>query len=313
VSDTRLRQSLRRLARRQYHVISRSQARQQGANRKKIDALVASGEWDWVTSSVLRLVGGRGSFEQRCMIAVIHTGGVLCGETTLALCKVAGFSRRERIRVAIRRGDRVHALAGVVISQVRSLPEHHTMSIDGIASVTPTRAIYDLAARFHWERVRRALKSTWRKRFTSGGLLHRMGPEWLGRGRPGTVAMRELLAVTENDYRMPDTNLEDRLCTILEEAGFPRPTRQVNLGNDSRWIGRVDIKDPQLPLIGEADSETFHFAPIDGDDEAARDKAFGEAGFHVVRFTEHEIWHERAVVVQRWREARAKCQTDRAH
>jgi very-short-patch-repair endonuclease len=302
---------MRELARSQYHVVSRAQARTLGVDRWQLADAVDGGEWERATTRVLRLVGGRRSFEQQCMIAVLHTGGVLCGESTLALCGVAGWRRRGPVHVAILRGKPTHRVAGVVHHEIRSLPEHHLMLINGIPSVTPTRAIYDLAARHPWEKVRRALKSTWRKRWTSGGLLHQMGPEWLGRGRAGTVAMRELLAVTDNDYRMPDTNLEDRLASIIEAAGFPRPKRQVNLGNDSRWIGRVDLKDPELPLIAEADSETFHFAPIDGDDDAARDRAFGEAGLAIERFTDHEIWHDPRAVVRRWKSARAKCHQKR--
>lgn len=244
------------------------------------------------------------------MVAVLHTGGWLCGESTLALCEVPGYPRNAPLRVVVRRGTRCHQLDGVVISEVRSLPDHHLMRVNGIPSVTPTRAIYDLAARFDWEKVKRTIKNTWRRHWTSGALIHEMGPEWLGRGRPGTVAMRELLAVTENDWRMPDTHLEDRLASLLERVG-PRPKRQVNLGNDSRWIGRVDLKDPELPLIAEADSDTFHFEPIDGEDDAARDKAFGEAGLAVVRFTETEIWHQPQVVMDRWVEARRNCQANR--
>jgi very-short-patch-repair endonuclease len=245
------------------------------------------------------------------MIAVLHTGGSLCGESTLALCRVPGFPRRAPVRIVVRRGQAFEGYSGVVGSVVRSLPDHHMMLINGIRSVTPTRAIYDLAARHHWEKVRRALNNTWRRKWTSGGLIHQMGPEWLGRGRPGTLAMRELLAVTPVDYQLPDSNLEDRLCTILEDAGFPRPKRQANLGNDSRWIGRVDIKDPELPLTGEVDSDMFHFEPIDGADDATRDADFDDGGFDVVRFKESEVWHEPAVCVERWRAARAKCQSKR--
>jgi very-short-patch-repair endonuclease len=306
-----LRSTMRAVARSQYHVISRDQARAIGALRWHLADCVSSGEWEWATDRVLRLVGGRRSFEQRCITSVLHTGGCLCGESTLALCKIPGFGLSAPLHLAVRRGTRWHPLPKVVIHEVRSLPEHHLMVINGIRSVTPTRAIYDIAARHHWEKVRRTLMNTWRRKWTSGGLLHQMGPEWLGRGRAGTVAMRELLAVTADDYSLPDSNLEDRLCSIIEGAGFPRPKRQVNLGNDSRWIGRVDVKDPELSLIGEVDSETFHFAPIDGDDDAARDRAFGAAGFTVVRWTEHEIWHEPGLVVARWRDARAKCQAKR--
>ncbi len=237
------------------------------------------------------------------MIAVLDTGGVLSGESTLALCGIPGFAQKGPIHIALGRSAARHSDVAV-IHQFRSLPQHHLMTINRIASVSPTRALYDIAAHHDWRKVQRALKNTWRRRFTSGGLVHRMGPEWCRRGRPGTVAMRELLAVTPADYDLPDTNLEDRLFSTLEDAGFPRLKRQRNLGDDSRWIGRVDGKDPELPLVAEADSEMFHFAPIDGDDDAAREKAFGEVGIEVVRFTEHEIWHEPDVVVERWRQAR---------
>ena len=309
---TEPRAQMRALARSQYHVLARKQARELGVNRWQLRDAIATGEWEWATPRVLRLVGGDRSFDQLCMTAVLHTEGALCGEATLSLCRVPGWPRRGAVRIAILRGQPRYDCPGVVISEVRSLPAHHLMLINGIRSVTPTRAIYDLAARHHWDKVKRALNNTWRRKWTSGGLIHQMGPEWLGRGRAGTVAMRELLAVTPVDYQLPDSNLEDRLCSILEDAGFPRPKRQVNLGNDSRWIGRVDIKDPELPLTGEVDSEMFHFAPIDGDDDDMRDADFGDASFEVVRFKENEIWHEPAVCVERWRTARAKCQANRA-
>lgn len=309
---TELRAEMRALARSQHHVIARTQAHQLGMSRWQLRDAVATGEWEWATSRVLRLVAANRSFEQLCMIAVLHTRGALCGETTLALCGVPGWPRRAPIRVVVRRGQPRYACPDVVITEVRSLPDHHLLLINGIRSVTPTRAIYDLAARHHWEKVHRALKNTWRRKWTSGGLIHQMGPEWLGRGRAGTVAMRHLLDITPVDYALPDSNLEDRACSIIEDAGFPRPKRQVNMGNDSRFIGRVDIKDPELPVSGEVDSEMFHFAPIDGDDDANRDDDFDGAKVIVVRFKEAEIWHEPQVCIERWRAARAKCQANRA-
>jgi hypothetical protein len=198
-----------------------------------------------------------------------------------------------------------HDTDRATVHEIRFLPDHHLMLVNGVRSVTPTRAIYDLAAHdLPWPKVQRALKSAWRKKLTSGGLVHQMAPQWLKRGRGGTVAMRELLALTEADYSVPNTALEDRFFSILEDAGFPPLKRELNLGDDSRWIGRVDGKDPELPLIAEVDSEAFHFAPIDGDEDALRDEAFGSAGMKVVRFTEWEVWHEPRVVVARWRDAR---------
>jgi hypothetical protein len=306
VIDRDLDDKLRALAQSQRHVVSRADASRLGATWRQLQSRVASGEWEWVTSRVLRLVGGRRSYEQLCMIAVLHTGGVLCAETTLALCQIPGYPRKSRIHVAIRRGERYWPLDFVKIHELRSLPAHHTVRINGIPSVTPTRAIYDLAARHPWKKIRRTINNTWRRKHTTGGLIHRMGPEWLRRGRAGSVAMRHILTITPIDYDLPDSALEDRFFSIIEGAGFPRPKRQQNLGDDSRWIGRVDAKDPELPLVGEVDSETFHFEPIDGDDDALRDDAFGEAGIKVVRFTEAEIWHQPDVVIARWANARAE-------
>ena len=305
MSDTQLDSALRALAAVQYHVVSRAQARRTlGANYRKLDRRVRAGDWEWVTPRVLRLVGTRTSFHQLCMIAVLHTGGVICGVTTLALCEIAGFGRRTPIHIAVGRDGARGVPDWIQVHQTRFLPAHHTMKINGVPSVTPTRALYDIAHDHDWERVKRALRNAWRKKLTSGAHLHYMGPEWFKRGRTGTVAMRHLLTVTPDEYKVPNTNLEDRLFSILEDAGFPRLKREVDMGSDSRWIGRVDGKDPELPLVAEVDSETFHFEPIDGDNDAARDEAFGQVGVEVVRFTEHEVWHEPRVVVERWREAR---------
>ena len=261
---------------------------------------------------VICVSGSRVTFKTRCMAAALDVGGVICGETALALFGVPGFRRSGPLRVARLRGGTRRPSRLATIHEVKLLPDHHCLRIDAIPSVTPTRALFDAAARLHIQRVQQGLNSAWRMRLTSGRAVHQMGVEWPKRGRTGSAAMRLLLAVTPIDYVVTASNLEDRFLSILADGDFPAPTKQVDLGNDAAWIGRVDFYDPEFPLIAEVNSDTFHTAPLDVEADKARYEQLTAAGFHVEPFTEHEIWHEPATVRLRWREARANLRAKRA-
>ncbi len=64
------------------------------------------------------------------------------------------------------------------------------------------------------------------------------------------------------------------------------------------------MKDPDLPLIAEIDSDRFHVALLDAESDEARDERLTAAGFKVIRFPERRIWHDGRGVVDEWRDAR---------
>jgi hypothetical protein len=311
--NTDLDRRLREFARGQHYVIARAQARTLGAHRDQLAVLIALGLWEEVTSRVLRRTGTRRTFMQRCMIAVLDTGGVICGETALALWKVPGFARRAPITVARLRGtsDRPTTLPWVRIHEVRVLPPDQCLRLDGIPIVSPARAIYDIAYRHHPEKVKRALTNAWSMRLASGKRIHDVGKTWLKQGRAGTTAMRELLKIRPIDYRPPASNLELRFLDILERAGEPLPDVQIDLGDEVSWIGRVDSRCADMPLAIEIQSDRYHVAPLDVEADARRIAALRAAGFEVLPLTEHEVWHDQAQVLRKWREARANCQVKR--
>jgi hypothetical protein len=313
MNDTELDIALRVLAKTQHQVVSRAQARRLGATREEIASKLASPDWESATPRVLRLLGSSESFEQDCMIATLDASGVVPGETALALFGVPGFGRKGPIRGVRLRGGTRRPSSVAIVSEVKLLPEHHCLRINGIPSVTPTRALFDIAARLHMQKVQRSLNSAWRMGLTNGRAVHKMGVEWPKRGRTGSAAMRMLLDATPLDYVPTASNLEDRFLSVLADGDFPTPTKQVDLGNDAAWIGRVDFHDPDFPLIAEINSDAFHTAPFDVEADKARYRALTEAGFHVEPFTEHEIWHEPAVVRRRWREARANLRAKRGN
>lgn len=74
--------------------------------------------------------------------------------------------------------------------------------------------------------------------------------------------------------------------------------RQVNVGAED-WVGRVDFRDPDLPLVVEVNSERYHAALSDGRADAARYAKLRAAGFVVLVFTDDQVWrHPREVLAQ---------------
>ena len=76
---------------------------------------------------------------------------------------------------------------------------------------------------------------------------------------------------------------------LLDEAGIPME-RQVDTGDDDRWIGRVDFRHPTLPLVLEIQSELHHSALVDKDADELRMKALRAAGFVVCEVTDDTVW-----------------------
>ena len=188
----------------------------------------------------------------------------------------------------------------------RLLPASHLVRRpNGLIVTSPTRTLADLAGMdLHPKRVERAINSTWANGLTDRRRLGVMAKEWCERGRPGSAFLHEYLDSRALDWTPPASNLAARFIQIVVDAGMPEPISEVNLGDNERWLGRVDCLDPEYALVAEIDSERFHAAPLDKASDAARDVAMGLAGFDTERFREFEVWHRPKEVADRWREAR---------
>lgn len=190
-----------------------------------------------------------------------------------------------RLRSGTRRGDRL-----AVVHQPSCLTPGHVTVLESLPVTTPARTIFDLAAVVHPYRVRRTLETAWSKRITDGVRLVRVLDDLGRRGRPGTRVMRELLAERDPDYIPPDSGLEGRFHDILLRHGQRPMKRQVHVGGE-KWLGRVDFYDREARLIVQIDSERYHSALIDKEDDRRQTKEFEAAGFTVLRFTDFQIWY----------------------
>jgi hypothetical protein len=254
--------------------------------------------WERVTNRLVRLVGTPETTAQRAMAAVLDAGveAALRGRSAGAWWDIPGNVLEPfdvaRLRCHARkcRGDGRH--------DPLLLPAHHIRVLDGVPVVTPARALFDIAgtqrrgAALPWwvERMERMTDAAWSDRLVSGAILHAMLGELAQRGRPGVGVMRQVLAERPRPHTPPASGLEARFEQILRAAGEQPMRRQVDLGDDERWIGRVDFRDPTRPLVVEIQSERFHTSLSSTSWDKQRRAAMVQAGLTVRELTDQDIW-----------------------
>jgi very-short-patch-repair endonuclease len=197
---------------------------------------------------------------------------------------------------------------GAVIHEVVDLSTNQVTVLDGIPIVRPDRLAFELFASAHPARAARAVETAWAKRLQSGASLRATFAELAGRGRKGTVAMREFLDSHPVDWVPPASNLEARFAEIMRGAWLGEWRRQIDVG-ETHWVGRVDFLNDRLPVIVEVQSERYHTALLDRAADAKRIAELEAAGFVVVEVSDTWIWHDRSRVIA---EVRAACDTARS-
>jgi hypothetical protein len=185
------------------------------------------------------------------------------------------------------------------------LPPHHIKVLDGIPHVVPPRAIFNMAgsqrygAHLRWwvQRMERVVNNALTAQVVTGASLHAMLEEVAQRGRPGIRVMRQILSKIGPDYIAPASGLETRVVQLCERVGLPPLRRQVNLGDEHGWIGRVDFVDEHLPYVLEVQSEEFHMSPLDQALDRVRIARLEAAGNIVDQVVDVDVWHRPDVVI----------------
>ncbi|MGK2948669.1 MAG: hypothetical protein ACSLFP_08855 [Acidimicrobiales bacterium] len=254
------------------------------------------------------------------MLAVLDAGpgAALRGASAAAWWGIPGNQLRP-IKVARTRGKVNHPPATGTVHDPCLLPEHHVVVLEQVPTVVPARALFDVAGTIRrgaerpwWvDRMARMVDTAWSMRLVSGPSIHDMLDELAQRGRPGIRVMRQVLESRGRDYVPPASSLESRVVQILARAGEPPLRRQVDTGDEHGWIGRVDLRDADLPFVLEVQSERFHTSLIDRQLDADRIARLRRAGFVVAEVTEQQVWHRPQEVVDTVRRGRAEAQAVR--
>lgn len=290
-------------AARQHGAVARHQLIGVGVRSDAIRRRVASGRLTEVSPRVVRLTGSPDTEAGRLMAAVLDAGprAVLSHHTAAAVWRLPGFAV-EPIHVIARRG-RVSETDLAVAHEPRRMSDVHVVALDGLPVTTPSRVLFDLAAApdVSAGRLERLLDTAWARRLVSHASLHRMLADVGGRGRAGTSIMRELLADRPADFVPPESATEARFQEVARTAGLRNLERQIDVGGDDGWIGRVDFLDRWRRLVIEVGDALFHGSLSDRRHDAARWANLEGAGFTVVTVDAFEIFHRRDELVDRLR------------
>ncbi len=290
------------LAAAQHGVVALHQAIRCDLDRATLRRHLETSGWVPRGSEVYVRRGAPPTAEQRVAIKVIGSGPRAWNshQSGAHWWGIAGFGgdavrvltdRRTRRRLP---ADRVHRVDEV---DQRWLRVHR-----GVPVCSPELVILQLCDVIHPDRAARALDNAWRLRLLSGRSLRALLDGWGRRGRNGTALLRELVDRRPDDYRPPESNLEDRAFQVLELAHVGEFRRQVDSGGE-RWTGRVDLRHARLPLIVEVQSEMYHSSLLDEEADAARRAQLERDGFVVVEVTDQELFHRRDALVRRVRDA----------
>jgi very-short-patch-repair endonuclease len=296
----RSREAILSIAAEQHGVFSTAQATGAGVPRHGLYRWKETGEIHQIAPSVWLVAGSPDTPARLAMAAVVRRGPDAALSRTSAgwLWEVPGHTL-DPIRVLRARTNRAGSIGSHHTS--RSLDASDLTVRRGIPVTTPVRTIFDLAACQHELRTRRDLNNlTTRGLITLSGLdegLDRLG----ARGRTGIGVMRKLIVELREKGAPAGSNLELVAEEVLQMAGFRGFERQVEIGDDEGFIARVDFAHRRTMLAIEVDSDRFHGGLVDRMLDEEKSARLTQAGWRVARITEHELWWQRAALVQRLR------------
>jgi very-short-patch-repair endonuclease/predicted transcriptional regulator of viral defense system len=277
------------LARRQHGVITRRDLLALGFSHSAIRHRLATGRLHQVRRGIYA-VGRRDlTRDGRWMAALLASGddAVLSHGSAAALWGIG--SEREVIEISVRHKN-WSRLRGVKGRGRPSLPEEDLTHRRGIPVTTVARTILDQAATpisdASLERlvneadVARAVPFDFRS-------LRRYCD--LRSGEPGVRRLRRLL--DPETFRLSDSELERRFRPLAIAAGLPQPVTKTKVNGYE-----VDFYWPDLGLVVEADSLTYHRNAIKQSRDLMRDQVHTAVGLTTLRFTHWQVAREPAHV-----------------
>jgi very-short-patch-repair endonuclease len=298
--------ALRILTAGQHGLVGRRQLADLGFTKHNVASLVAGGRFQRLSDRVLVASGSPDTLQRRMMAASLDVpGSGVALWSAAARWQVPGFAVRPVHVLSDRRPHRGGSHLGIPHSTVH-WAEDDLVRVDGIPVTTPARTIRDLASRIPPDRLSFTCDRMLANRALRLEHLHALGEDLPARGgAPGVAELRRLIERRPPGYRPAESNLERRFEAMVAEAGDPPFERQVDLGDDDGWIGRVDFVDRRHRIVVEVQSDLYHSGLVDRTRDRERIDRLRRAGWTVLEIGEFDIWHRRARVLARIRQARA--------
>jgi very-short-patch-repair endonuclease len=165
------------------------------------------------------------------------------------------------------------------VHRTRSLHPEDVLRHKGVPTVSPARAIFDVAATTNDVALRRMMSRAQSMHLTNSRLLARQLDR--AAGRPGRARFARVLA---SDPPPTRSELEDRLHDLVLAAGFRAPDVNVPIRIGLRTI-IPDLRWPSRRLCVEADGREWHDNPQARYDDEGRQALLEAHGERVLRVT----------------------------
>jgi hypothetical protein len=222
--------------------------------------------------------------------ALIEGAGVPCfasGPTAGALHRFDGFVLRAPFDVMVARTHNLRR-AGHRVHTTLDLEQIDRANVCGVAVLSPTRTIIDLAATSPPPTLSRAIDSALRDGGTSEDFLFRRIAALRRSGRYGIPALLEVLEGNEIS-RGGQTWLEREVLVLLAAAGLPRPLVQVVLARRGLKLIRVDFRFPGTRIVLEALGYRWHRSTAQMQADAERLNQLQLDGYLVLQCTYRSV------------------------
>lgn len=265
-----------RLAERQWGIVTRMQLQQCGLSGTGVSRWVHDGRLHRVHPGVYA-VGHRAlGVEGRLAAALFYAGpGAMLSHVTAAWWWQLLRAEPRRIHVS-------------TPGRRRSLPEvsvHHPRRLDRTSRrrlpvTTVPRTLLDVAAVVPFDELRRALAEAEYRRLLSVDEVEAV----LGRGHPGSAALRFALTRHRPQFARTLSVLEERFLALCEASGIPLP--EVNVKVRGRMI---DALWRRQRVIVELDGHAAHATPAAIERDRHRELALRASGHLVLRYTWRQI------------------------
>jgi predicted transcriptional regulator of viral defense system len=264
------------LATRQNGVVSRPQLRSCGLTDNAIDRRVAAGRLHRVHRGVYAVGHAALSLDGRLVAALLYAGPrAVLSHTTAAWVWRLIEVEPKRVHVTI--PGRRHSLPAVRVHRSRSLDAdtRHDLPLTTVA-----RTLLDLATALTATRLRRVLAEADYRRLLQADEIEAV----LGRGQPGSAALRSALDAHLPQLARTLSVLEERFLALCETAGLPLPEVNVKVAGlmvDALWPGQR--------VVVELDGHAAHGTAAAIETDRRRELTLRAAGYAVVRYTWQQI------------------------
>lgn len=285
------------LATGQLGAFTRSQAHEHGLSDHQLRSRVKSGFLIQTGPNTFRVAGAPTPKEAELQQLLLDIGepSWVSGPTAAALHGFDGFDLRRPFHVILPR-NRYVTRPGVRTHRTGTIDPIDRTQIGGLAVLSATRTMIDIASFASSAQLAAALDSGIRDGLLSEDLLHRRVITLRTQGRYGLPLLAEVIAgfeVTRGGHSW----LEREYLRLLALAGLPRPDVQQVLSRAGDRLVRVDCRFPGTPVVVELLGYRFHRTKREMTRDAARANSLLANGFQPYQFTYEHIVTDRDYVI----------------